>query len=142
MLDREQPRNCFSVRPMLSGIAKFFLLMVAAAALALMLPVIIPAVALMSWRDTVRLKRLARQTSCRNCGGLLGDEAIERGEAAWRERMSELHWRPEWGIRRRVVRDIHAVCPCCGAGYEFIEKTRQFVPAKGFQAPSNAAPEP
>ena len=108
--------------------AKFLLIILIALSIALLLPVILPAVAFLNWRDTARLKRKARQTHCPNCGHLLGDEAIERGEAAWRERMSKLHWRPEMGIRRRVVRDIHAVCPNCNAAYEFIAKAGQFVP--------------
>jgi hypothetical protein len=126
----------------LSSIAKFFLLMLMAAAMALLLPVIIPAVAIMGWRDNARITRIARQTSCRNCGHMLGDAAIERGETAWRERMSELHWRPEWGIRRRIVRDVHAVCPSCGAAYEFIPKTRQFVPTSTSGTAFNEPPAP
>jgi hypothetical protein len=121
------------VRIMIGGIGKFLLIIFFAIGVALLLPVIIPAAALLHWRDVSRMKRKARETRCVSCGRVLGDEAIEQGEAAWRERMSELHWRPEWGIRRRVVRDIHAVCPNCSAAYEFIVKTGQFVPveAKG-----------
>jgi hypothetical protein len=114
---------------MIGGVAKFFLSLLAAASIAVLLPVILPVIALLTWRDSRRMKREARQTHCRRCGRLLGDEAIELGETAWRERMSELHWRPEWGIRRRILRKIHAVCINCGAAYEFVAKTRQFVPA-------------
>jgi hypothetical protein len=120
---------------MTGSVAKFLLAVLAAAGIALLLPVILPVVALLTWRDAQRMKREARATLCRHCGRLLGDEAIERGEAVWRERMSELH--REWGIRRRIVRNIHAVCINCGAAYEFLAKTGQFVPAETLTGSEN-----
>jgi hypothetical protein len=95
------------------------------------LPVLIPVVAVMQWRDGRRLRAKARSFPCVTCHRNLGDEAVALADKAWGEHMSELHWRPEQGIRRRVVRYIHAVCPHCGTQYQLIDATGTFVKVSG-----------
>jgi hypothetical protein len=95
------------------------------------LPVLIPVVAVMQWRDGRRLRAKARSFACLTCHRNLGDEAVALADKAWGDYMSALHWRPEQGIRRRVVRHIHAVCPHCGTQYQLIDATGTFAKVNG-----------
>jgi hypothetical protein len=73
-----------------------------------------------------RLEAAARAFACLSCGRILGFEAIQLGDAAWRAYLSEL--RDKYPSRRfRLVRHLHAVCPACGAHYTFVERERTFV---------------
>jgi hypothetical protein len=114
-----------------------------AVVMVLLLPIIIPLAAFLVARDNRRMRRKALETKCLKCGHCLGDAAIERGEVAWRERMSDLHSGAEWGIRRRrIVRDIHAVCTNCGAAYQYVTQTAEFVLAPRRAVAANAPPAP
>ncbi len=94
-------------------------------ALGLLLPVVLPVVAVLEARDRRRRVRAAEAFSCLRCGQILGREGLERGDAAWREHFAALQRRyPHHFLR--VVRDVHAVCPHCGARYGFDKDARTF----------------
>lgn len=127
---------------MIGGAAKYLLFILAAVAIAVLLPVIIPLAAFLVWRDNARMKRIARTTHCPQCGELLGDDAIERGDAAWRDVMAELNQGADLAIRRRIVRTIDAVCGHCGTACQFISQTGRFVVAAPMSQAPAAPPAP
>jgi hypothetical protein len=94
--------------------------------LVVLLPVIIPFLAITQWRDGKRLLALARSFICQRCGKLIGEEAVALGDAFWRDHMAGLHEHSP-AIRFRVVRTVHAVCPHCGAKYRLTDDRRVLV---------------
>jgi hypothetical protein len=92
-------------------------------------PIIIPIVAFSQWRELRRMRAAARDFACLNCGQRLGEEAITLGDEAWARKMAEHEgpWIEDVGLR--MVRQLHAVCPHCGAQYEYVREKRTFVPA-------------
>ena len=107
--------------PAMLGGAVFFILA---------LPVILPFVGVLHWRDKRRLRAAAKRLACQGCGNLLGERAIEAANVAWAARVERLRRRLPASIRLRLVRDLDAICTHCGARYEFMPKTREFVALK------------
>lgn len=94
-------------------------------ALIFLLPVILPVVAFLEARDRRRRVRAAEAFGCVRCGRLLGREGLARGDAAWAEHFTALQ-RAHPYSKLRVVRDVYAVCPHCGARYGYDEEARTF----------------
>ena len=98
--------------------------------LVVFLPVILPVVAIDHWLSHRRMQAAARVFACPACGAVIGIEALRLAEEAWGSHMAEMH-RKNPGIRlkrspQRIMRHLHAICPHCGARYQFIEHERAF----------------
>ena len=92
----------------------------------LFLPLIVLAASVSHGVYLRRLRATANRFRCASCGQILGRSSIQLADEAWARRMREfaiLH--P--GVRFRVVRNLHAICPECGKQYQFVEKIRTFV---------------
>lgn len=95
-----------------------------------LLPVIIPVLAVDQWLYNRRLLAAARRFTCPACGSVIGEEAVRLANKAWDQHYSEEH--PEGtGFlvehrRRRIVRSLRAICPSCGARYDFNKRGRTF----------------
>jgi hypothetical protein len=155
-MTRKPPGSSQLLRtPAIIGGAVFFILA---------LPVILPFVGVLHWRDRRRLRAAAKRLACQACGQLLGERAIEAADVAWAARLE--HFQEKWNpvfrpkmrqnkelephsdsigmekaperlrrklpasIRLRLVRDLDAICTHCGARYEFMPQTREFVALK------------
>ena len=103
------------------GIATIGLLIL----LIVLLPMIIPVVALLDFIYRKRLKAAACTFACLSCGGILGLESIRLADETWAKRLRELQEKSP-GIRFRLVRHLHAICPACGACYAFLKGERTF----------------
>lgn len=79
-------------------------------------PVSVPLIMLASVLDGRRLRRAANRTRCIRCGALLGQEALDAADAAFRAAQADLQWDPSHGIVD-VFRRSHATCTACGAEY-------------------------
>jgi hypothetical protein len=98
------------------------------ASLIVLLPAIVPVVALSHSIYRKRLRSAARAFRCLSCSAVLGLESIRLADAAWDAHMRDLGEKYP-ASKFRVVRHIHAMCPACGARYAFLERERTFVPA-------------
>ncbi len=98
-------------------------LFVAVCAFICLLPVILPLLALTQAIDERRKRMAASGQDCVICGARLGTAAITLGDAAWRAQMAA---EPYQGGYRRIVRRLHALCPGCGAHYEWQPDRRCF----------------
>ncbi len=97
------------------------------------LPVALPVVMVLATLDQRRIRAAARNFICLSCDSRLGKEALQLGHKAWERHLSEIRadnpglllhvWR-----ERRVIRPFRAICPHCGAHYNYVERERTFVP--------------
>jgi predicted RNA-binding Zn-ribbon protein involved in translation (DUF1610 family) len=92
----------------------------------LCMPLWIPAVLILDAVRKHRLRRAANAFACVACGRILGPGALARADKAWAEHVREL-MRRNPGVRFRLVRTVHAICPDCGTHYTFREHERTFV---------------
>ena len=101
------------------------------AALLVFLPIILPVVGVLEALDQRRMRSAARNFACLSCGSCLGSEAIRLADEAWRQYFSDKRAsNPRVYLRTaklRIVRHLRAICPHCGARYEFIHRGRTFV---------------
>lgn len=107
------------------GTVQGLLVILALVAMGLLLPVLLPLVAMLDVIDRWRKMRAVERFACVRCGRILGREGLQRGDEAWREHFTALHRRHPNAILR-VVRDVYAVCPRCGARHGYDEATRTF----------------
>jgi hypothetical protein len=84
----------------------------------LLAPILIPIGTLSNHRGRRRLMDAARTGLCPDCGAGLGATALDRADAEWAEHMAQLR-RENPLVRFRVVRDLDAICPSCGACLKF-----------------------
>jgi hypothetical protein len=84
----------------------------------LLLPIILPLVLILDGLRTRKIKRIVCDFICVSCGTQLGVEALRLGNERWAAIISDLH-KQYPGMRFRIVRDIHAVCPNCGCEYMY-----------------------
>jgi hypothetical protein len=95
---------------------------------AVCLPVIVPVVAVQHALYYWRMRAAARKFACLSCGSYLGSDAIRLADEAWSQHFSDLQAKnPGVRFRTRIVRDLRAICPHCGARYGFLERERTFV---------------
>ena len=90
------------------------------------LPVIVPFLVLDQKRTRRRQLLALTRRPCVVCGGSLDHRALDLAEATWTSRVAAMHEeRPN--VMFRLVRRLHAVCPACGAEYEWDEASRLFL---------------
>ena len=92
----------------------------------LLLPVILPLLALEQKRYQKRLRGLAEGFACVECGQNIGVEAIQLADQRWDE-MSEERQRRSPNIKFRQVRNLQALCPHCGCEYCYQEAEATFI---------------
>jgi hypothetical protein len=84
-----------------------------------LLPLLFPIAIIQNWMRNRRLLQQVRHFVCVACGTRLGVEAIRLADERWRKVVADLHAKSP-GMRFRLVRDIDAVCPCCGREYRMM----------------------
>ncbi len=94
------------------------------AALGALLPVLLLVAAVLVALDRRRV-RAAEAFGCTHGGQTLGREGLALGDAAWTEHFAVLR-RKYPHSELRVVRDVYAVCPHCGARYGYDKDARTF----------------
>lgn len=93
----------------------------------LLLPIIIPLVAFMHWRNDARMRQLAASMHCERCGQLMGPAAPKLADRAWNAEADAVKKRLPPRIISRIVRKVHAICPYCGRRYRYQEEIGRFV---------------
>lgn len=100
--------------------------------LVLCLPVIIPAVAVDQWLYNRRLRAAARAFACPACGSVIGDAALHLADEAWAAHISSQAPDASMPAHKnsgpRILRHLRALCPHCGARYDFNERKKIFTP--------------
>ena len=111
----------------LKEVALLFLVVAALATLLLAMPVLILVISVT--QAVTRRRKLAALacTVCAVCGGGLPPDALDLADTAWHAE----HPLPPGMRVRRVVRHLDAICPACGARYEWEGKHRQFRQVEG-----------
>lgn len=106
----------------LKGTATCLLVVTALLALLLALPILLPLLAVD--QAVTRRRKLAALAAnpCAVCGSSLSPDALDLADAVWGSAPSV---QPTMRLRR-VVRRLHAICPACGARYEWDGPRRQF----------------
>ena len=93
----------------------------------LTLPVTFPIAMFQHQRGLKRMRAAAETFACTQCDAVLGTQALQLADARWAEIMRQ--HRQEF-FHARFVRDLHALCPACGAAYAYDEKRAAFVPSQ------------
>lgn len=87
------------------------------------LPLILPAAAVLHSLDCWRMRGAARRFTCLSCGTRLGREAIRLADDAWARELAERQAASPGALFRhglaRIIRHLYAICPHCGARYDF-----------------------
>jgi hypothetical protein len=101
------------------------------AVLVICLPVILPVIAILQALYYWRMRAAAGKFTCLSCGSYLGSEAIRLADEAWTQFLSGKGANNP-GVRflrrkPRTVRHLRAICPLCGARYDFAERERTFI---------------
>ena len=90
------------------------------------LPVIVPFLVLDEKRTRRRqLLALARRP-CAVCSSSLDCRALDLADATWTNWVAAMQAERPY-VMFRLVRRLHAVCPACGAEYEWDEASRSFL---------------
>jgi len=87
----------------------------------LALPILIPVAIVQHGLYRRRLLKCASRFQCLTCGALLGKKAVALADKACQDRISEL-MRVNPGVRFRLRRTLHAICPSCETRYSYSEK--------------------
>lgn len=95
----------------------------------LLLPLILPTAFALHVVYLHRLRSAASRFACTGCGQILGKESLGLADAEWARRMQEMRIKYP-GVKFRVVRHLHAICPKCEKRYRFLEQTRSFEEVK------------
>jgi hypothetical protein len=112
----------------IGSLRHLLMLTTAVALFLLLLPVIIPLVAFMHWRNDARMRKIAATLQCRRCGKPLGKEATRLADQTWANHLDSLKKQVPPGTRLRTIRNVHAICTNCGLRYRFYEHTGRFMP--------------
>lgn len=97
-------------------------------ALLAFLPLILVAVAVDQSFFQRRLRQLASDFTCENCGAILGNEALQAADAEWQQAQRT---RNLLGFRLRLTRELHAICIHCETRYRHDRGGRTFRPMAG-----------
>ena len=73
-----------------------------------------------------RLRAAANRARCVACGAALGTPAVRRADEEWRRYVAAARGRRP-GVKLRLCRTCHAVCPACGARHTYRPGDRTFV---------------
>jgi len=98
----------------------------AAMALLLLSPILIPVAAVLHCVHLRRKRIAARRTRCSGCGELLGIAALHLSDTEWQDYVERLR-RDNLHIKFRLVRLVHAICVNCGLRYGYRDAERRFV---------------
>lgn len=90
------------------------------------LPIILPMVAVLQWRDERRLRAAVRHAACPACGALLGLAALDRAKKVQAEYLATFRLAHPYGIIPRIPPPADAVCAVCGVECDFDAKRRVF----------------
>jgi hypothetical protein len=101
------------------------IMLLAVVAFLLALPALVPYAFVCLYLDRRRLRIAANSHACPSCGRILGIEALHLADERWRAHVAELH-RSHPGVRFRLVRLIHAICPACGTELSFRKESGTF----------------
>ena len=93
--------------------------------LILLLPLIMPVAIVSDFVYRRRMLKAAIAFRCENCGTILGKKSLSLANEAWSKKMAETRARYP-GVRLRIVRDLHAICPACATQYRYFERDRVF----------------
>lgn len=102
------------------------------------LPVIVPIAVVSQLLHVRRLRAAAQKSRCPVCGGTLGAAALALADAAWRAYVIELH-RLSPGVKLRLIRWYHAICPACGQQLRYDLPSKSFIPLKSPQVAPSAS---
>jgi hypothetical protein len=96
-----------------------------------LLPITLPVIAVLDALDQRRMRTAANTFACLSCGSILGGEALKLADEAWRQSFIDMHSRsPGFRLLRRsprIVRHLYAICPRCGARFDYVHRQRTFV---------------
>jgi len=93
----------------------------------LLLPIILPLVALHNKREKRKLRQLADQFVCLECGSIIGAESLRLADDRWSEIVKKIMSDNDSEIRLRLARTLDAVCPHCGCIYIYRQAENTFV---------------
>jgi hypothetical protein len=91
-------------------------------------PVLVPIALYLHHREEKRMRAAVGSFACLNCGGVLGEQALQLADEAWSAQFGAL---AQGGIRRRIVKTFDAMCPHCGAQHKFMAADNSFILAQG-----------
>jgi len=80
-------------------------------------------------REQRMLLARARQLECTGCGALLGDQGVALADALW-ERHVQHVFEQKQAVKQRIVRNLDAACPKCGARYQYDHVRATFAPVE------------
>lgn len=98
----------------------------------LLMPIILPIVAIMMYFDRRRIRAIVRQSICPKCGQPLNDECIDAADRRWSDIMAERRRRHP-GIKLGVVRDVDVICLACGAMLRFTDGDKTLVVVEPYE---------
>ena len=90
-----------------------------------LLPVIAPVGTVISFFHRRRMLRIAEITNCSACGICLGPAATRLSDERCRQEAIERRKKFP-GVIFRIIRDVHAICPACGAELTWFAASRSF----------------
>ena len=102
---------------------------VVAVGVAVAVPLLLPVVAVagcVRGAARARQRAAANRARCVAYGAALGTPAVRRADEDWRRYMTEALGRQP-GVKLRLCRTCHAVCPACGARHTYRSTNRRFV---------------
>jgi hypothetical protein len=89
-------------------------------------PVAIPIAIVLHMRDRLRMRAAAERTRCECCGAPLAIASLRRANTEWAKRAAALQH--AWSIMRlRLIRRVWAICPACGAEYDYDTRADTFL---------------
>ena len=68
-------------------------------------------------REQRALLELARRSSCARCGTLLTEQSVTLADTLWERHVQHVFEHKASG--QRIVRNLDAACPQCGARYQY-----------------------
>lgn len=121
MFSRERRHKRWRLQPrrVVRVIAAPFLLIL----FLLSLPIVLPFVGIAEARAKKRKRTRAERWPCGWCVAPLGAEALARADTVFSAYVGQ---QTGDAAKFRIVRDLHACCPCCDAGHRYDEQADRF----------------
>jgi predicted RNA-binding Zn-ribbon protein involved in translation (DUF1610 family) len=67
-------------------------------------------------REHRALLELARRFACTSCGAVLGEQGVALADSLWERHVQRIFEQKK--ANQRIVRNLDAACPKCGARYQ------------------------
>jgi len=80
-------------------------------------------------RERRALLAVALQFKCQRCGTLLAEQGLSLADTLWERHMQHI-FEHKLADKQRIVRNLDAACPQCGARYQFDHDRSTFAPAE------------